>query len=80
MPAMKEITASGIRWQQFDLKRRKLPKVESRFPLLLLVGAVLLPAALAAVAHEEAVRVVAALPQRLLPRGSKQVDTSLRRN
>jgi hypothetical protein len=78
---MKEITASGIRWQQFDLKRRKLPKrlqVESRFPLSLLlpVGAVVLPVALVAVAHEEAARVVAALPQKLLPRGSKQVGTS----
>ena len=78
---MKEITASGIRWQQFDLKRRKPPKrprVESRFPLSLLlpVGAVRLPVALVAVAHEEAAHVVAALPQKLLPRGSKQVDTS----
>jgi hypothetical protein len=81
---MKEITASGIRWQQFDLKRRKLPKrlrMERRFlrSLLLPVGAVRLPVARVAVVHEAA-RVVAVPPWKLLPRGSKQGRNFLRRN
>ena len=79
---MKETTASGTHWRQFDLKRRKLPRrprMELWFlpSLLLPVGAALVPvlAAREAAAHVAVEHAVAELPLAKLQKGSNRLKS-----